>query len=100
MQPGAMALHEELYYAMESPMDFGASKRALKHGLHAQKNVMGSISTMDLQGVPVNMAWVFKAADLLPPHGGGLDRSSLVPQMFLSPVVCFKHFSSKWEALA
>lgn len=23
-------------------MDFGASKRALEHGLHAQKNVMGS----------------------------------------------------------
>lgn len=63
MQPGMMALHKELYDAIENPMDFGASKRALKHGLHAQKNVIGSIRAMDLQGAPVSTAWVFKAAD-------------------------------------
>lgn len=96
----AMAFHEELYDAMDNPMDLGASKRALKHGLCAQKNVMGSIRTMYLQDVPVNMAWVFKAADLLPPHGSALDRSSFVPHMFFSPIVCLKYFDSKLEALA
>lgn len=90
-----MALHEELCDVLENPMDFGVSKRALKRGLHAQKGVMGSIRAMDLQDIHVNTAWVFKAADLLPPHGSALDRSSLVPQMFLSPIVCFKHFDSK-----
>ena len=51
MQSGAMTLHEELYDAMDNPMDFGASKRVLKHGLHAQKNVVGSMRTMELQDV-------------------------------------------------
>lgn len=61
---------------------------------------MGSTGSRDLQGVPVNTAWVFKAADLLPPHGSALDRSSFVPQMFFLPVVCFKYFESKLKALA
>ncbi|KAJ7411723.1 hypothetical protein WISP_101222 [Willisornis vidua] len=71
------ASHEELDDAMESSRDFGASEKALKHGLHAQKNVMCSIRTMDFQGVPEYKVWVFKAEALLPNHD-----SALVPHVF------------------
>lgn len=59
-------------------MGFGASKRALKHGLHTQKDVTGSIKTMELQGVPLNGAWDFQAAALLQPHDSTLDRLFLI----------------------
>lgn len=77
MQPRAMALHEELYNTLDNRMDSGPSKRALKHGLQAQKNVMDSIRTMELQGVPVNRAWDFKLAALL------LSCDSAVDKLFL-----------------
>jgi len=58
MWTGTVALREELYDTMDNPMDnhrdFRASKRALKHGPHSSKSVMGSIRTMEFPGVPVN----------------------------------------------
>ena len=100
-----MALHEELYDTMDNSMDFGASKRALKHGLHAQKNVMGSIKTVELQGVPVNRAWDFKVAPLLLPHDSTLDRLFLIwshrrsfHPLYVSSILTasWKHWHDVW----
>lgn len=50
MQSGALASYAEMYDPMDIPTGFGASRWSVKHGTHAQNNVMGFIKAIELQG--------------------------------------------------